>query len=160
MFRLGTSSLQRGVHIAGGAGLLVLAIGFAPLALAIAAMWFLWRSLLYATAKQAMAEITGWTGEGDPEQNIEAAVARPMLRFTDHDGMVHTVQSRIGFRVHDAPPEGDQLIVRYHTRPRIFAELDDRSEWFTGPALAVVLALSGTFLAWLGSLLAGSLLSG
>jgi hypothetical protein len=132
---------------------LAFAIAFAPIALALSAAWFLARTVIYATAKRASAEIVGWQGQGDPEQ-VETAVAYPELTFLDHDDVGRRFTSRIGFRVHDDPPPQGLQRIRYHTWPRFYAELDRPSELFTGPVLAMVLALTGTFLGWLARLLA------
>ncbi len=124
---------------------LPLAIAAAPLALALGVVWFLWRLGVYATAKTAAADITGWTGEGNP-RNIETAVAHPHLRFVDHLGDEQTFTSRIGYNIYDDPPPKGALPVRYHLRP-FAAEIDDKAQWFTGPCLTVAFALVGSFIA-------------
>jgi hypothetical protein len=130
-----------------GVVFVVIGLLMAPLALGVAAVWFLWSGLVYATAKRATGEIAGWTGVGDPAQ-IETAIAHPIITFVDHDGVTRTVTSRVPFRIHDNPPPAGPQHVRYHLTPRFWAELDDPSHWFAGPVLAVVFALVGVFLAW------------
>jgi hypothetical protein len=124
---------------------LPLALAAAPLALGLGAVWLVWRLGVYLTAKTAAADIIGWTGDGDPQQ-IDTAVARPHLRFTDAAGVEQQFTSRIGFNIYDDPPPTGALPVRYHIRP-FSAEIDDRGHWFTGPCLTIALALVGSFIA-------------
>jgi hypothetical protein len=134
------------------------AIAFAPIALGLSLAWFAGRGLVYATAKRATADIVDWQGRGDVADlqagEVATALAFPVLVFEDHDGATRRFVSRIGFRIHDEPPPAGRQRIRYHVRPWFFAELDWPSEWFTGPVLALVLALAGTFLGWLARLLA------
>jgi hypothetical protein len=131
----------------------LLALVFAPIALALGLAWFAWRLGVYATAKRASGTITGWTGEGDPG-HIEAAVAHPHLTFTDHDDVERAFTSRIGYNIYDDPPPQGEIPVRFHLTPVFYAEIDDRAQWFTGPALLVLLAVCGSFITWLARLLA------
>jgi hypothetical protein len=123
---------------------LPLAIATAPLALALGALWLLWRLGVYLTAKTGAAEITGWTGEGDALR-LEQALAHPQLRFVDVAGQEREFTSRIGYNIYDDPPPKGALPIRYHVRP-FSAEIDDRSHWFTGPCLTIAFAVMGTFI--------------
>jgi hypothetical protein len=141
-------AVRRIAAIVGGLAIVGLAILVAPLALGLCAAWFVVRGLVYLTAKRAQADIVGWAGAGDPEQ-VESAIAYPILAFVDADGVTRTFTSRFGFRIHDDPPPAGPQPVRYHLWPRLSADLDDPSQWFAGPALAVGLAIFGTVLAWM-----------
>lgn len=144
---------RRFTRLLGFAAILLLAIVLSPVALAISAAWFIWRGVVYATARQAYADIVGWVGEGAAEA-IESALAYPIVEFADHDGQPRRFTSRFGFRIYDDPPPAGRQVVRYHLKPVFHADLDRPSDWFTGSALSVVLALFGTFLAWAGRMLA------
>lgn len=122
------------------------ALILAPAALALGGLWLIWRLGVYASARQGQAEIIGWAGEGKPDA-IEAAQAFPRLRFEAYDGVVRTFTSRMAFNIYDDPPPTGGLPIRYHLAPRLYAEIDDKAQWFTAPALTIAAALLGTFVA-------------
>ena len=62
---------RRFTRLLGFAAILLLAIVLSPVALAISAAWFIWRGVVYATARQAYADIVGWVGEGAAEKGAK-----------------------------------------------------------------------------------------
>lgn len=123
-----------------------LALVLAPLALGMSALWLVGRALVYATATPGRGDIIGWTGKGSRDE-IEAAQAFPRLSFVGYDGAVRSFTSRMAFNIYDEPPPTGALAVRYHLKPRLYAEIDNKAHWFTGPVLAIAAALLGTLIA-------------
>jgi hypothetical protein len=129
--------------------MLLVALTIAPVALLAGTAWFAWRFLSYASATIVDAEIVDWRHDLQTG-HAGASVAYAQMQFIDVIGRERLVWSTLGIPTDNPIAASDTLPVgpvrlRYRRWPFLALE-DDRSVWFSGPAILLATAILGTML--------------